>query len=95
MYLISCDLKLTENPGKLIKDLKNFFPDSEFEILEGKIIGDTDLKFFKSLCEKQQSELPLKILSENKELKLDKIAMHDKKIEICEDFPLGCVVIKE
>ena len=93
MASVICDFKKTESAEKLIRGLRNFFPDTNFAVDGDKITGESSLSHFTYLCDVQQS-IVCAALKKDEEIKLDKMAMHAGIIAPCDGSPLGCITIR-
>jgi predicted RNA binding protein with dsRBD fold (UPF0201 family) len=92
---IEADLKPTEDPEKVIGAVMRIFPNARLREEHGRIVGDTNLDFFRELLEKQKIRFSFaEILEKNQYGKttfidLNKLAAEAGRIGVDEDFPLG------
>ncbi len=89
---VECDLRHTEDPEKVLRMLRDFFPGAEFKVEGDKITGEADEQEFWRRVEEQGIRPALeKELEENGFLELSKLAMLSGKASVDAGFPLGCV----
>lgn len=92
---VEADLLNTEDKKKVLTALNNLFPNSKFREMEGKLVGDVDLTFFKKILEKEkiraaiESVLDENITGQHSYINLNKSAALYGKVALDEDSPVG------